>query len=393
MYGKNTSVYIRVPFDIADPAVFDRLVLNIKYDDGFTAYLNGVEVGRRHAPDEVTWNSAAVDTRNDQLAREYEAVNVSAYLDLLRPGRNVLAIQGMNNRVRDDDFLIVPQLLGGRVTDAGQSASARVYGQPLRLMENTVIKARTSLGGQWSSLNVADFMVQSPNNTLRVTEIMYHPADPSAAEVAAGFDDADEFEYLEFVNIGDSTLDLASIEIIQGVTFAFRDGDIRRLAPGQRIVVVEDIAAFRYRYGAAPYVAGEWTGQLDNAGETIGVALAGAPWHQFAYDDTWYPATDGDGPSLELINLNGTPLESWSLKASWRPSQESAGTPALPTLLAGDANRDGVFDSDDLLLVAQAGEYEDELIGNSDCAEGDWNGDGEFSTADIVLVFQLRAIL
>ena len=34
-----------------------------------------------------------------------------------------------------------------------------------------------------------------------------------------------------------------------------------------------------------------------------------------------------------------------------------------------------------------AGEYEDDMDGNSTWEEGDWNGDGDFSSADLVLAF------
>jgi hypothetical protein len=57
-------------------------------------------------------------------------------------------------------------------------------------------------------------------------------------------------------------------------------------------------------------------------------------------------------------------------------------------LIAGDANRDGVFNSSDLIVVFQAGEYEDGIEGNSTWTEGDWNGDGDFDTADLILAFQ-----
>jgi hypothetical protein len=57
--------------------------------------------------------------------------------------------------------------------------------------------------------------------------------------------------------------------------------------------------------------------------------------------------------------------------------------------IAGDANRDGVFNSSDLIVVFQAGEYEDGIAGNSTWAEGDWSGDGDFDTADLILAFQL----
>ncbi|MCA9213595.1 MAG: VCBS repeat-containing protein [Planctomycetales bacterium] len=55
---------------------------------------------------------------------------------------------------------------------------------------------------------------------------------------------------------------------------------------------------------------------------------------------------------------------------------------------AGDSNRDGVFDSSDLVFVFQANEYEDALNGNSTFDEGDWNGDGDFNSSDFVYAFQ-----
>jgi hypothetical protein len=57
----------------------------------------------------------------------------------------------------------------------------------------------------------------------------------------------------------------------------------------------------------------------------------------------------------------------------------------------GDANGDGRFDSEDLVAVFQAGEYEDDIPGNSTFAEGDWNGDGDFTSRDFVAAFQYGA--
>ena len=54
----------------------------------------------------------------------------------------------------------------------------------------------------------------------------------------------------------------------------------------------------------------------------------------------------------------------------------------------GDANLDGVFNSSDLVLVFQAGEYEDGQPLNSSWATGDWDCDGDFGTSDLVLSFQ-----
>jgi hypothetical protein len=66
----------------------------------------------------------------------------------------------------------------------------------------------------------------------------------------------------------------------------------------------------------------------------------------------------------------------------WVNSSEVANT------YFGDANLDGEFNSGDLTLVFQAGEYDDNFALNSTWAEGDWNGDGDFDSGDLVAAFQ-----
>lgn len=53
----------------------------------------------------------------------------------------------------------------------------------------------------------------------------------------------------------------------------------------------------------------------------------------------------------------------------------------------GDADLNGVFDSGDMILVFQAGLYEDKFALNANWASGDWNGDGDFTTDDMVVAF------
>jgi hypothetical protein len=61
-------------------------------------------------------------------------------------------------------------------------------------------------------------------------------------------------------------------------------------------------------------------------------------------------------------------------------------SPSTVPPIAGDANRDGLFDSSDLVLVFQAGKYE---TGESAIwEEGDWNGDLVFDSGDLVVAFQ-----
>jgi hypothetical protein len=57
----------------------------------------------------------------------------------------------------------------------------------------------------------------------------------------------------------------------------------------------------------------------------------------------------------------------------------------------GDTNLNGIFNSEDLVLTFQAGQYEDGLPSNSTWVSGDWNCDGDFGTQDLVIAFQAGA--
>ena len=101
-----SSAYLRVPFTVTDPASYDSLTLEVSYDDGFIAYLNGTEVARRNAPASASFNSTALDDRPFRNAVTPEFVGITDHLDLLRSGDNVLAIHGLNDSSDSDEFLL-----------------------------------------------------------------------------------------------------------------------------------------------------------------------------------------------------------------------------------------------------------------------------------------------
>ena len=157
------------------------------------------------------------------------------------------------------------------------------------------------------------------------------------------------------------------------------------MAPAERLVVVEDVDAFRFRYGDIA-VAGQWSGGLGNRSETLALAVRGEIVQQVQYDDGWYPITDGAGYSLDAVDTSAD-VGDWSQVDSWRPSGPRGGTPGAPPALIGDANLDGVFDEQDLLQVFQFGKYLGGVASNASWAEGDWNRDGQFDDQDIVAAF------
>jgi hypothetical protein len=54
----------------------------------------------------------------------------------------------------------------------------------------------------------------------------------------------------------------------------------------------------------------------------------------------------------------------------------------------GDVDFDGVFNSHDIVLLFQQGEFEDSVAGNSTYIGGDWNLDGEFTSNDLLFALQ-----
>jgi len=106
----NTSVYIRIPFEVADAAAVAKLTLKMKYDDGFIAFLNGERVALSNAEEDASWDSAAKHARLDGYAADFENFKLKGAVSLQRDGSNVLAIHGMNYHSDSSDMLVLPEL-------------------------------------------------------------------------------------------------------------------------------------------------------------------------------------------------------------------------------------------------------------------------------------------
>ena len=111
------SVYIRKSFSLADPAAVAYLTLAIDYDDGFIAYLNGVEVARRNMPNGPVDNATpAINheaSRGNADGNPQEKEFISINKSLLVAGSNVLAIEGHNATAGSSDFSLIPELYRG----------------------------------------------------------------------------------------------------------------------------------------------------------------------------------------------------------------------------------------------------------------------------------------
>ncbi|MBN1505612.1 MAG: lamin tail domain-containing protein, partial [Sedimentisphaerales bacterium] len=185
MYGVNATCYIRVPFTISasNLASLTGLTMRVRYDDGFIAYLNGTEVQRDMFNGTPAWNSAAISNRSDSDAVNWASFDLTGQIDKLHAGTNVLAVQALNQSTTSSDFLFSIELVGekattgGNTTTVGVSPTAVKYVSPIPLTGSVHVKSRALSGSTWSALNEAVFAVGAVRQSLRISEVMFHPAD------------------------------------------------------------------------------------------------------------------------------------------------------------------------------------------------------------------------
>jgi hypothetical protein len=158
---------------------------------------------------------------------------------------------------------------------------------------------------------------------LIINELHYHPADPISAEIAAGFIDGDDFEFIELVNTSVNIIDLSKVAFVDGIDFVFPANTL--LVPGKRILVVSDLAAFEARYGLSiGTIAGEYSGNLRNNGEQVRLEAADlSEIADFHYGDERPWPEDADGTGYSLILTGSDP----SLPENWRTSTQLDGNP------------------------------------------------------------------
>lgn len=226
----------------------------------------------------------------------------------------------------------------GSTTGTNLAPAAILYTAPFPITANAriVVRSRnpahTALTGLnnpplksiWSGPVAQTFVVQPI--PLLITEIMYHPR----SDGPSGFGAAD-FEFIELLNRGGSPLDLTGIRIGGDINFEFSSTNpVHTLAPGARLVVVANPAAFVSRYPAVTNVGGTFSGSLGNGGGHL--TLHGRllePILDLRFTDTTATNTDGGGRSLVLTD-ESLPISDVNTTNRWRASARDGGSPGAP---------------------------------------------------------------
>lgn len=129
-FGQTVSCYQRIQFNIVDLSAIEMMVLNVDFDDGFVAYLNGVEIARENL------SGSGQPAYNQFASGQHEAVmyqggypntysfDLSQVQSLLNNGSNVLCVQVHNAMANSSD-------MSSRVfLSLGITDSSNNYGNP-----------------------------------------------------------------------------------------------------------------------------------------------------------------------------------------------------------------------------------------------------------------------
>ncbi len=353
MLGHNATCYLRMPFSltgaqVASIAAPATLSLQIRSDDGFIAYLNGEEILRDRAPAAPQWNSSATAARADADALAWTSHPISSFAHLLKTGPNLLSLHGLNSSISSNDALFAARIVLLTPPPAYVppiATSALPYTGPITIPGPMVITSRalsptlpsdppTTAGGGtgavpngtgWSAPRRHVYLPGTVPPTpaqLAITEIHYHPEPPSLAERAAGFLQANDFEFIRLTNIGTQPLNLTGVRFSLGIAFTQELAISSWLPAGQSVVIVENREAFTLRYGSTWPILGEFTGTLDDGGENLVLVDAGSlALANLTYDDVapWPPGADA---GKSLLFTGGDPASPFS----WRASLDAGGS-------------------------------------------------------------------
>lgn len=215
MQNSYSTLFLRRTFVVTNAADLASLELHAVCDDGFIAWINGVEVARRNVDGLPAWDAVAA-LHDDNQAIVYEGIAIDPAV--LVPGLNLLAIQIVNNGAQSSDLLVQPALSDG-------------------------LPGRGALPP-----------AQAPDPSITVAALEVAP-DPAESWVALH-------------NPGERAVDLTGWRLEGGgVAHAFTPGTV--IPADGTLHVAADARRFRARMasprgGEALFVQGNWRGRLDD---------------------------------------------------------------------------------------------------------------------------------
>jgi hypothetical protein len=364
MRGNYSTIYLRKEFNLPDVTDIGSMNLEVIFDDGVNIWINGVNVLSENVSGTELPYDAVTSNRTEN--HDFASYAVSEPQSILTEGTNVIAVQVVNQSIgsSSDCYIDVcltyqenhrssedaipasergpgkyeieavwesEEITNSQTTSVAVPASVvssgRTYRVRCRMKDNT---GRWSHWSQPLQFVAGEPVTQGVTAGLRITELMYNPADPQDGT------NNDDYEFIELKNIGGSTLDLTHVSFTDGIVFDFNDCAVTHVDPGQFILVVSNRPAFESRYGQtlSDIIAGEYSGRFANGGERVAlVDYWDGTIAEFEYGDggSWPALADGQGHSLVPVASALVKQDDGSLSdaANWRASTNIGGSPGM----------------------------------------------------------------
>lgn len=152
------SVYLRHSFEISDIDDIESLIFDMDFDDGFIAYINGVEVARYQVSgDDPSFNQPADGLHEATLYQGIDPERFELDKSLLSNGTNLLAIAIHNESITSSDMTGIPFLsLGIISSNRDYRPTPNWFDEPFNL--------------EFVSSNLSIIIIETDNSTMIPSE-------------------------------------------------------------------------------------------------------------------------------------------------------------------------------------------------------------------------------
>ncbi|MBN1669828.1 MAG: lamin tail domain-containing protein [Kiritimatiellae bacterium] len=308
--NKYITTYFRRAFTLrADPANVSSLDLEVKYDDGFVAYLNGEEVARgAMAAGPVSYTTEA----SNHTASAYEPLSLNAHIGKLVQGVNVLAVEVHQAGATSSD-LFIDLSLGCTITEA-PSVAAPEFAPPggTEFVGSTNVTITTATSGA-TIFYTTNGSTPDTNSTLYASPVAL--SDDTTLKAKA---------YKDGAGLLPSSVSTASYTKFRpDVAFGAgaSAGAESTTAPSLTVVLS----------GAVPEQV-----RVDYATVAGGSASAGADYASVAGTLTFAPGATSGSVSLSVMNDSEAEQDETVLVQLSNPQNANLGSPAVHTYTIQD---------------------------------------------------------